>query len=108
MSNTYFSATRPVKLLTPGAGTVQATAYVANRRHPQYAGALSLERQAYLVRRSVGASGYNIDYVVNTVLHLRELGVYEPRLEQLLIRLGHDRASRLPTDLRENPNAEAS
>jgi cation transport protein ChaC len=48
-----------------------------------------LEVQAWLVRRSAGKSGANIDYVVNTMLHLRELGVHDAELERLMSILGH-------------------
>jgi glutathione-specific gamma-glutamylcyclotransferase len=80
---------KPVRLLDGSHRTVTALCYLVNRHHPQYAGDLPLERQAYLVRRSVGASGTNLDYVLNTVEHLRELGVRDARLEQLMTMLGH-------------------
>ncbi len=89
VTNTYAAVVKPVKLLDDSNRTVNALCFLANRSHPQYVGDLSLERQAYLVRRSIGASGPNIDYVVNTVEHLRELGVHDERLELLMARLGH-------------------
>jgi glutathione-specific gamma-glutamylcyclotransferase len=89
VTNTYSAAMKPVKLMDGSHRTVQALCFLANRRHPQYAGGLPLERQAYLVRRSAGASGANIDYVVNTAEHLRALGVHDSRLEQLMAILGH-------------------
>ena len=63
--------------------------FIVDRRNPQYAGRIPLEVQAWLVRRSVGKSGANIDYVVNTMLHLRELGVHDAELERLMSMLGH-------------------
>jgi glutathione-specific gamma-glutamylcyclotransferase len=92
VTNTYLAATKPVKLLDGSHRTVPALCYIANRCHPQYARDMPPERQAYLVRRSTGASGANIDYVVNTVEHLRELGVHDERLEQLMAMLGHSLA----------------
>jgi cation transport protein ChaC len=92
VTNTYRAAMKPVKLLDGSHRTVPALCYLADRNHRQYAGGLPLERQAYLVRRGIGASGANIEYVVNTVEHLRELGVYDMRLEQLMTMLGHSRA----------------
>jgi glutathione-specific gamma-glutamylcyclotransferase len=91
VTNTYAAAMKSVRLLGGGHGTVQALCFLANRNHRQYAGPLSLERQAGLVRRSVGASGANIDYVINTVEHLRALGVHDNSLETLMTRLGHGR-----------------
>ena len=60
---------------------------MVDRDHRQYAGRLPLEMQARLVRRSRGKSGRNIDYVVNTVRHLRECGIFDTGLEALAIRL---------------------
>ncbi len=54
-------------------------------------GLLPLEVQERLVRRSRGRSGINIDYVVNTVRRLRECGIFDRRLEALIIRLGQHR-----------------
>jgi cation transport protein ChaC len=89
VTNTYRAAIRPVKLMDGSHRTVPALCFLVDRRHVQYAGDLPLERQAYLVRRSVGASGANIDYVMSTVEHLRELGIHDARLEQLMTILGH-------------------
>jgi cation transport protein ChaC len=89
MTNTYDAVKKPVKLLDASGRTVSALCFLVNRHHPQYAGDLPLEMQAYLVRRSTGASGANIDYVINTVEHLRELGVHDGRLEHLMALLGH-------------------
>ncbi len=89
VTNTYAAVTKPVKLLDGSGRTVNALCFLVNRHHPQYAGDLAIERQAYLVRRSAGASGANIDYVINTVDHLRELGVHDVRLENLMAILGH-------------------
>ena len=63
---------------------VGAQCFMVDRHHPQYAGRVPLEMQAWLVRRSAGKSGANIDYVVNTMLHLRELGVHDAELERLM------------------------
>jgi cation transport protein ChaC len=89
VTNTYCALMKPVKLMGGSHRTVPALCFLVNRRHPQYAGDLPLERQAYLVRRSVGASGANIDYVLSTAGHLRELGIHDVRLEQLMTMLGH-------------------
>lgn len=92
VTNTYAAVSKPVKMLDGSGRTVNALCFLVNRHHPQYAGGLPLERQAYLVRRSVGASGANIDYVINTVDHLRQLGVYDTPLENLMAMLGHSAA----------------
>ncbi len=89
ITNTYAAVLKPVKLIDGSHRTVNALCFLVNRHHRQYAGNLPLQKQAYLVRRSVGASGANIDYVINTVDHLRDLGVHDQRLEQLMAVLGH-------------------
>lgn len=62
---------------------VEAVTYVAERRHPGYAGHLSLAEQARIIRGARGRSGSNLDYLVNTLRHLHELAIREPRLERL-------------------------
>lgn len=89
VTNTYYALMKPVKLLDGTHRTVAALCFLVNRTHPQYAGDLPIRTQAHLVRRSVGASGANIDYVLNTIEHLRELGVHDGKLERLMARLGH-------------------
>ena len=89
VTNTYHATMRPVKLLDGSARHVDALCFLVDRRHPQYAGRIPLEAQAWLVRRSSGVSGRNLDYVVNTMLHLRELGVHDADLERLMAILGH-------------------
>jgi cation transport protein ChaC len=67
--------------------TAKALAYVADRSHAQYAGRLEREELLNLVARGVGASGSNVDYVLNTEAHLRESGVADPTLEWLAVQL---------------------
>ena len=66
---------------------VDALTYVADRTHAQYAGRLEREQLLRLVTHGVGASGPNIDYVLNTEAHLRENGVTDPALEWLAVQL---------------------
>ena len=42
------------------------------------------------VRQGQGLAGTCVEYVRNTVAHLREMGIAEPALEALLGRLGAD------------------
>jgi cation transport protein ChaC len=66
---------------------VRAHCFLVDRSHPQYAGALSLEDQLHLVRAGHGRSGANPEYVIETVKHMRELGIRDPDLEWLAERL---------------------
>ncbi len=90
-NNVYRSMWRNVVLMDEERRQVRALCYIVNRYHRQYAGRLPLERQALLVRRSIGRSRPNIDYVVNTVRHLRECGIRDARLEALVARFGGSR-----------------
>jgi len=67
--------------------TATALTYVADRSHAQYAGRLEREELLNLVAHGVGASGSNVDYVLNTEAHLRESGVADPTLEWLAVQL---------------------
>jgi cation transport protein ChaC len=62
---------------------ITALCYVVDRSHHQYSGVLALEEQHRLVRQGQGRSGANIDYVLNTVRHLEELGIADARLAAL-------------------------
>ncbi len=63
---------------------VEAIAYVAERRHPSYAGRLPLSTQARLIRAAAGVSGPNLHYLINTLRHLDTLGVQEHELSRLM------------------------
>ena len=80
----YVEAVRPLHL---GDGrTVPALVYLADRAHRQFAGKLSLAKAVRLVRQGSGATGRNIDYVNNTIAHLRDLGLRDRALEELALR----------------------
>jgi len=77
----YRDVTRPVHLAD--GRVVGALAFLVDERHEQFAGRLSLDRQLAMVRAGVGLSGRNIDYVLNTARHLRELGINDRQLMAL-------------------------
>lgn len=62
---------------------VQAVAYVADRRHIQYAGSLKAADAAAIVATAQGDSGANVDYVSNTLAHLRNMRVRDHALEHI-------------------------
>lgn len=69
------------------AGRLASHTFVADRAHPQYAGALGLDETAALVRQGIGVSGSCTEYLVNTVAHLDELGLTDGPLHRLLRRV---------------------
>jgi cation transport protein ChaC len=87
VTDVYVEAMKPVSLLDGSGRELEALCFMVDRRHPQYAGRLSLERQAQLVRQAVGLAGANIDYVLNTVRHLEEVGIHDVELMALAARL---------------------
>jgi len=62
---------------------VEAVAYVIDRDHGQYCGALALEDQAQIIARAVGGRGPNCEYLHQTTAHLAELGLPDPELQWL-------------------------
>src|SRR5690606_6760838 len=62
---------------------VDAVTYVADRRHLQYAGSLKAEEAASIVASARGDSGANLDYVANTLQHLRNMRVRDHWLEHV-------------------------
>jgi cation transport protein ChaC len=71
----------PVKLAD--GRRVSALAYIIDRAHVQYAGALSAEEAAATVAASHGKSGANTEYVMNTLAHLQEMGIRDHWLEEV-------------------------
>lgn len=88
VTSVYLESRRPVLLQDGSERQVEALCYVVDRGHRQYAGKLPLERQLDIVRTSAGKSGNNLDYVLSTARHLREIGVRDHGLEWLAARLG--------------------
>ncbi|MBB3976762.1 cation transport protein ChaC [Rhizobium azooxidifex] len=81
VTHVYKERTLPVTL---GDGLRKpALAYVIDRAHHQYAGALSVEEAAIAVSTAEGKSGPNTEYVTNTLAHLREMGIRDHWLEDV-------------------------
>jgi glutathione-specific gamma-glutamylcyclotransferase len=60
---------------------VRALAYVVDTSHEQFAGHLSVEDAARVVIGASGSAGSNEEYVLNTIKHLREIGIRDHWLE---------------------------
>jgi glutathione-specific gamma-glutamylcyclotransferase len=88
VNGVYREALAPMLLCDGSHRTVRAITYIVERAHPSYAGALSLARQAFLIRGARGLSGDNLDYLVNTVRHLQASGIRERDLERLVALAG--------------------
>ena len=81
-TETYVEAQVAVRLA--GGRRIEALSFLSDTAHPQWAGALSLERQAELIAGSSGRSGRNADYLADLVTHLREEGIHDRAMETLL------------------------
>lgn len=68
-------------------GEIDCYSFTPCPDHPQCAFDLSLDVIEATVRSAVGERGPNIDYVLNTVAHLDEMGIHDPDLHGLAERL---------------------
>jgi cation transport protein ChaC len=84
-TETYVEALVRLRLI--GRGSVRAVTYLSDTRHPQWAGALSLEAQARLIAGARGLSGAYIDYLRDLVAHLRAEGLRDEGMARLLERV---------------------
>lgn len=85
VTNVYLERVSRVRL-SSGAD-VNALTYVADRAHGQYAAGLDIDSAAAIVASAQGKSGHNIDYVANTVAHLKELGIRDHWMEAVAERM---------------------
>lgn len=88
VTGVYREVSVPVTLLEKDRDEVTAMTFIAERQHPAFAGDLALSRQARIVRKAKGLTGFNLDYVLNTACHMATLGIRERRIERLVALLG--------------------
>jgi len=81
-TETYVEARRFVRLAD--GRRVEALVFLSDIHHPQWAGALGLERQAELIAGATGLSGRNVDYLRDLVEHLVQEGVRDRAMQALL------------------------
>ncbi len=81
-TETYVEARRFVRL-TDGRRR-ECLVFLSDVRHPQWAGALSLERQAQLIASAAGRSGRNTEYLQDLVEHLAQEGIRDHSMEALI------------------------
>lgn len=73
ISYAYYEHLCPI-VLEDGRAT-EALTFVVARDHSQYAGALSLDRQAEIIARAAGSAGPNHEYLTSTAASLRRFGI---------------------------------
>lgn len=79
VTNVYLE--RMGKLTLDGGERVDGLIYVADHRHEQYAGRLSVEDAVERVCGAAGGMGPNEDYVLNTADHVKSLGIKDHWLQ---------------------------
>lgn len=62
---------------------VEGIGYVIRRDHHEYWAHLDLSQQARIIAHAHGGRGANADYLFNTALHLAEMGVVDPDMDEL-------------------------
>ncbi len=91
-TETYVESSAAIRL---GDGRrVKTLVFLSDTQHPQWAGALSLERQAELIAGATGLSGRNVDYLRDLVEHLRVEGVHDVLMARLLALVEADKPNR--------------
>lgn len=86
----YREATRAIRLAD--GDMVPSLAFLADTRHPQYAGKLAIPEQVRIVRAGVGESGANPEYVLETARRLHELGIADRYLDEVVAALNGESA----------------
>ncbi|MET3519204.1 gamma-glutamylcyclotransferase [Mesorhizobium abyssinicae] len=90
VTSVYLERTLDIRLDGTGKeanGRIEAVAYIVDRAHEQYAGALDAAHAASIVRGAVGQSGRNEDYVLSTLEHLKALSIRDHWLEDVARRV---------------------
>ena len=80
---------------------MMALAFIVERAHPQYAGRLSLARQARTLSAASGVFGSSADYLERARVALVTHGIVDPYLERLAVAVAGHRASRPNAKRRE-------
>lgn len=81
LNRVYLPKWLPVQLPS---GTVPAYAFIADRRHKQYAGRLDDADAVKLILQGYGKRGHCLEYLQNTLRHLDELGIADAPLHRLV------------------------
>lgn len=88
VTRVYREVFRPVELGRGSGRYVRALCFIADRGHAQYTGALSVPRQAEIIKRCSGQSGTNLDYLLSTYRHVCELGFSDGEMKRVLVMTG--------------------
>jgi cation transport protein ChaC len=77
-----------VKRIYPRKGKpVEALTFVSRPDHPQFANHMNIDKTVSIILSARGERGENCEYVINTVEHLEEFGIYQSELHEVAERL---------------------
>jgi cation transport protein ChaC len=69
--------------------TVTAVTFVVDTGHCQYCGDLPIEKAAHHIAFAEGRRGACRDYLANTAAQARALGIHDPYIEDMVVRVAH-------------------
>ena len=69
--------------------TVTAVTFEVDTAHCQYCGDLPIDRQAHHIAFAEGRRGACREYLANTAVHARTLGIHDPYIEDMVARVAH-------------------
>ena len=96
ISGVYRETRLPVALLRERREDVRAVVFLAEQAHPSFARRLPVPAQARIIATASGSTGANLDYLANTLVELKRMGIRERELERILTTIGRVRAQRQP------------
>jgi cation transport protein ChaC len=76
--------------------TVTAVTFEVDTGHCQYCGDLPVDKQAHHIAFAEGRRGACRDYLANTAAHARALGIHDPYIEDMVVRVAHLRGEDVP------------
>jgi len=82
LGDVYLEKSLPVHVMG-GSKALSAITYVANRQSKQFATEMPKEKLLAYIGQGQGTMGSCRQYVANTILHLRQLGIHDASLELL-------------------------
>lgn len=88
ISGVYQETFVPITVGHSSEPNASAITYIVERAHPSYTHRLAFAKQVGIIRGARGLSGPNVEYLVNTAEHLRELGIRDRNLERLMAAAG--------------------
>ena len=88
VTDIYHEVVLPVKRFA-STEYINAMTYVVDPAHHQYAPHKNLKETISIVKQGFGVSGSCEDYVLNTIRHLRDLGIKDQEIELLAPYLKH-------------------